>query len=66
MCDAKDPIQRLLTIEEVAELLNVSPRHVANLVKRKQMLQPVRLGRAVRFRLSDIKRFLNPPPSSVF
>lgn len=56
----------LLTIEEVAELFNVSSRHVFNLVKSKQLPQPVRLGRSVRFRQSDIKRFLNPPPSSLF
>jgi excisionase family DNA binding protein len=56
----------LLTIEEVAELFNVSSRHVFNLVKRKQLPQPIRLGRAVRFRLSDIRAILNPPPSSLF
>jgi excisionase family DNA binding protein len=66
MCDAKDPVQKLLTIEEVAELFNVSSRHVSNLVKRKQLPQPIRLGRAVRFRLSDIRAILNPPPSSLF
>lgn len=56
----------LLTIEEVAKLFNVSSRHVSNLVKRKQLPQPIRLGRAVRFRLSDIRAILNPPPSSLF
>jgi excisionase family DNA binding protein len=66
MCDAKDPIQKLLTIEEAAELFNISARHVSNLVRRRRLPQPVRLGRSVRFRQSDIKRFLNPPPSSLF
>ena len=57
---------KLLTIEEVAELLHVTSRHVSNLVKRKALPQPIRLGRSVRFRQSDIRAILNPPPSSLF
>jgi excisionase family DNA binding protein len=66
MSDVTDQIQKMLTIEEVAELFNVSTRHVSNLVKRKALPQPIRLGRSVRFRLSDIRAILNPPPSSLF
>ena len=39
---------RLLTTEEVAERLSVSPRFVRKLVKRRQLSQ-VKLGRSVRF-----------------
>ena len=39
---------RLLTTEEVAERLSVSPRFVRKLVERRQLSQ-VKLGRSVRF-----------------
>ena len=38
----------LLTTEEVAERLSISPRFVRKLVKRRQLSQ-VKLGRSVRF-----------------
>ncbi len=43
----------LLTIEQVAELLNVSPKTV-----RRLRIPCIRLGRLLRFRASDVERFL--------
>ena len=40
--------KRLLTTEEVAKRLSVSPRFVRKLVKRRQLSQ-IKLGRSVRF-----------------
>lgn len=45
--------QPLLTIEEVAKLLSVSTKTV-----RRLRIPCVRLGRLLRFRPSDVERFL--------
>ena len=42
-----------LSVPELAELLGISQRHVWKLVARG-VLQPVRLGRSVRFLRSDV------------
>jgi predicted DNA-binding transcriptional regulator AlpA len=49
----------LLNRKEAAKLLNVSPGTLAvwDCVKRYD-LKPLKIGRAVRYRLSDINRFL--------
>lgn len=47
----------LLKREEVAELLNVSLRHVDTLVASGE-LSPVRIGRAVRFRPEEVDSFI--------
>lgn len=47
----------LLKREEVAELLNVSLRHVDTLVSTGE-LSPVRIGRAVRFRPEEVESFI--------
>ena len=41
---------RLLTVPEVAEICGVAPETVRRLTDRGAMPQPVRLGRAVRYR----------------
>lgn len=52
-------VDSMLTTEEVAGLLKVSPRHVQNLVRNGMLPKPVNLGRSVRFRTGDIRRILN-------
>jgi excisionase family DNA binding protein len=52
-------LDAMLTIQDVADLLKVSPRQIHNLVKRRQVPQPFKLGRSVRFRLLDIRRFID-------
>lgn len=54
-----DELESLLTTKDVAKLMQVSERHVPNLVARGQIPQPIRLGRVVRYRRADIRRFLN-------
>ncbi len=49
---------QLLTVQEVAERLRVSVRHVLKLRASDQFPKPVRLGRSVRWRESDIARFI--------
>ena len=52
-------MDRLLTVLEVAILLNVSPAWVYDHAKRKRPLIPsVRLGKTVRFRPEDVKAFV--------
>lgn len=46
-------MDQLLTLEQVAELLSVSPRTV-----RRLRIPTVRLGRLVRYRASDVARFV--------
>ena len=55
----EERIEELLTTREVADLLKVSERHVQNLVKHGTLPKPIVLGRSVRFRPRDIRRFLN-------
>ncbi len=57
--DQQDNLEPLLTSKEVADLMKVSEKHIQNLVKRGQLPQPVRLGKAIRFRRAEIRRFLN-------
>lgn len=50
-------MDRLLTIEQVAEYLNVSPKTVRRLAARRA-IPCVRFGRAVRFAPADVIRFV--------
>jgi excisionase family DNA binding protein len=49
----------LLTVEDVAELLSVSPDWVRDHASRKQPRLPViRIGKMLRFRLHEIERWI--------
>lgn len=48
-------MEQLLTIQQVADYLNVSPRTVRRLVAARR-LPVVRFGRMVRFREQDLAR----------
>lgn len=53
------PMDRLLTVEEVARVLRVSPGWVYDHADRKRpLIQSVRLGKAVRFREQDVQKFI--------
>lgn len=54
-----DRVDAFLTTKEVAALLKVSERHVQNLVRIGTLPKPILLGRNVRFRPKDIRRFIN-------
>ena len=52
-------MDRLLTVDEVAEILHVSTAWVYDHADRKRPVIPsVRLGKAVRFRPEDIEAFI--------
>ena len=57
--EQRDELESLLTTKQVADLMQVSERHIQNMVNRDQIPQPVRLGKTVRFRRAEIRRFLN-------
>ena len=49
-------MQKLLTRAELAERWQVTPRHIRTLVHAGE-LKEVRLGAALRYRLSDVERY---------
>ena len=51
------PVDRLLTVREVAKMLSVSIRLVNRLFATNQ-LPRVKIGRAARARLSDVERII--------
>ncbi len=55
--EQEDLDDKLLTIEQVAASLSVCTKTVRRLVRREELPQ-VRIGRCVRFRLSDVKQIL--------
>ena len=48
----------LLTVGDVARLLKLSQRQVWKLAKAKRLPAPLKLGRSVRWRATDLARFL--------
>lgn len=54
--DRNEPV--LLTVQQVAQLLNCSTRHVYRLADRSAMPQPVRLGMLVRWRRDEIEQWI--------
>jgi len=49
---------RLIGVRDVSELLDCSDRHVWKLSYSARLPTPVRVGRAVKWRLSDIERYI--------
>jgi len=50
--------ESLLTVREVAAALRVSMRQVWKLASADRLPKPVRLGRSVRWRRTDIERYI--------
>ena len=54
--------KRLLTVEETARMIGISPRTIYNGVspksKRPFPIKPKKVGRLVRFRLSDVENYI--------
>ena len=54
--------KRLLSIEETAEILGISPRTIYNGVapkaKRPFPIKPKRVGRLVKFRIEDVESYI--------
>ena len=53
------PASRMINVREVATILSISPRSVWRLVSRRELPQPLRFGRTVRWRLADIERWID-------
>jgi excisionase family DNA binding protein len=55
--------KRLLTVQEVADLLRISPRTIYNQLGRRAIrpfpVKPKRIGKLVRFDVADVQRYLN-------
>ena len=51
--------KKLLTVPEVAEICGIASETVRRMTDRGAMPKPVRLGRAVRYRLSDLESWIN-------
>lgn len=49
----------LLRKEDLADLLNISPRHVTRLILTGGVPAPIRFGRSVRWRKADVDRWLD-------
>ena len=52
------PKQRLATTRRVAETMDVAPETIRRLTDRGVMPNPVRLGRAVRYRIDEIEQWI--------
>ncbi len=49
---------QMIDVREVATILSISTRSVWRLVSRGELPQPIRLGRNVRWRSTDIDRWI--------
>lgn len=50
---------RLMKVDEVAFMLGVSSRSVWRLIARKNLPDPVKVGRCVRLPLSDVRAYVD-------
>jgi excisionase family DNA binding protein len=57
------PARRLLSVEETAQYLSLSPRTIYNAIapksKRPFPVKPKRIGKLVRFDIRDLDRYVN-------
>ncbi|MDP1560262.1 MAG: helix-turn-helix domain-containing protein [Pirellulaceae bacterium] len=56
--EAKKAVKRLLTVPDVGQICGIAPETVRRMTDRGAMPKPVRLGRAVRYRLDDIEAWI--------
>jgi excisionase family DNA binding protein len=52
-----DSVDRLLTVQEAAKILTISPRHLWKLMKQGE-LPAIKMGRSVRYAQADIDAFI--------
>jgi len=56
-------LEKLLTIREVAEILQISVRSIYNRCRKKApdpfMIPVKRVGKLIRFRLEDVQRYID-------
>jgi excisionase family DNA binding protein len=59
-------LPQLMTVQEVATALRISPRSVWRLLAQNKLIQPIRIGGSIRWKCSDIQRWIDagcPPPN---
>ena len=57
----------LISVETLAEMLDISPRSVWRRLSSREMIEPVRIGSSVRWRLRDVEECVDagcPTPIS--
>jgi len=58
----KQKVKRLLTVDEMASYLGISPRTIYNMTcrkaKKKFPIKPLRIGKCIRFDIDDINNYL--------
>lgn len=56
----------LISVDELAMILKISPRTVWRLLSAGKMIEPVRIGGAVRWRFAEVKNWIEQgcPPAS--
>jgi len=58
----KQRFKQLLTVDEVAKILAISPRSIYNMTcrkaKKKFPIKPLRIGKCIRFDIDDINKYL--------
>jgi excisionase family DNA binding protein len=52
-----DPL--LISVEELATILKISPRSVWRLLSAGKLIEPVRIGGTVRWRFHEVKSWIN-------
>jgi excisionase family DNA binding protein len=52
-------METLLDKKQVAELLNISVKTLDNWIRESKSPMPVRIGRLVRFKHSEVEAFIN-------
>ncbi|WP_425395433.1 helix-turn-helix transcriptional regulator [Aeoliella sp.] len=50
---------RLIAAEELAKMLDVSTRTIWRLLSTGKLVQPLRIGGSVRWRLDDVEEWIN-------
>lgn len=57
----------LISVETLAEMLDISPRSVWRRLSSREMIEPIRIGSSVRWRLRDVEEWVDagcPTPAS--
>ncbi|MFM7318969.1 MAG: helix-turn-helix transcriptional regulator [bacterium] len=56
--DSRTPAASLITVKQLAELLNVSTRHLHRMRSRGTIIEPIKLGRMTRWSLEEVESWI--------
>ncbi len=51
--------KRLITAKELSEILGVHPRTISRMLSSGRLIQPIRLGGSVRWRLGEVEQWID-------